>query len=73
MGLHLLIDITGIKMLGEGEWKTNNHGADYRRQRRRVHLGINAAMLEIRATEATGNATGDAPIIPCLLDQIPSN
>jgi len=31
-GLHLLVDSTGIKMLGEGEWKTKKHGADYRRQ-----------------------------------------
>ena len=30
-GLHLLVDSTGIKMLGEGEWKTKKHGADYRR------------------------------------------
>lgn len=27
-GLHLLVDSTGIKMLGEGEWKTKKHGAD---------------------------------------------
>lgn len=30
-GLHLPVDSTGIKMLGEGEWKTKKHGADYRR------------------------------------------
>ena len=30
-GLHLLVDSTGIKMLGEGEWKTKKHSADYRR------------------------------------------
>ncbi|GGE83707.1 hypothetical protein GCM10008020_30730 [Massilia psychrophila] len=31
-GLHLLVDSTGIKMLGEGEWKTKKHGAAYRRR-----------------------------------------
>ena len=31
-GLHLLVDSTGIKMMGEGEWKTRMHGASYRRQ-----------------------------------------
>jgi hypothetical protein len=72
-GLHLLVDSTGIKMLGEGEWKTKKHGADYRRQWRKVHLGIDAATLEIRAIEVTDNATGDAPILPCLLDQIPAD
>lgn len=70
-GLHLLIDSTGIKMLGEGEWKTKKHGAEYRRQWRKVHLGIDAQTLEIRAIEVTGNSVGDAPMLPDLLDQIP--
>jgi hypothetical protein len=69
-GLHLLVDSTGIKMLGEGKWKTKKHGADYRRQWRKVHLGINATTLEIRAIEVTDNATGDAPMLPCLLEQL---
>ena len=69
-GLHLLVDSTGIKMLGEGEWKTKKHGADYCRQWRKVHLGIDATTLEIRAIEVTDNATDDAPMLPCLLDQI---
>jgi len=60
-GLHLLVDSTGIKMLGEGEWKTKKHGADYRRQWRKVHLRIDASTLEIRAIKVTDNATGDAP------------
>nr|WP_217345312.1 IS5 family transposase [Noviherbaspirillum sp. L7-7A]MBV0879568.1 IS5 family transposase [Noviherbaspirillum sp. L7-7A]MBV0880621.1 IS5 family transposase [Noviherbaspirillum sp. L7-7A]MBV0880655.1 IS5 family transposase [Noviherbaspirillum sp. L7-7A] len=70
-GLHLLVDSTGIKMLGEGEWKTRKHGADYRRQWRKVHLGIDASTLEIRAMEVTDNSIGDAPMLPNLLGQIP--
>lgn len=69
-GMHLLVDTTVIKMLGEGELKTKKHGADYRRQWRKVHLGIDAATLEILAIKVTDNATGDAPILSCLLDQI---
>lgn len=69
-GLHLLVDSTGIKMLGEGEWKTKKHGADYRRQWRKVHLGIDAATLEIRAMEVTDNSIGDAPMLPYLLGQV---
>ena len=72
-GLHLLVDSTGIKMLGEGEWKTKKHGADYRRQWRKVHLGIDATTLEIRAMEVTDNSVGDAPVLPGLLDQIPAD
>lgn len=45
-GLHLLVDCTCIKMLGEGGWKTKKRGADYRRQWRKVHLDIDATTLE---------------------------
>lgn len=68
--LHLLVDSTGVKMLGEGEWKTKKHGADYRRQWRKVHLGIDAQTLEIRAIEVTSNSVGDAPMLPELLAQV---
>ena len=71
-GLHLLVDSTGIKMLGEGEWKRKKHGAEYRRQWRKVHLGIDAETLEIRAVEITDNRIGDAPMLPELLKQTPS-
>jgi hypothetical protein len=50
--------------------EAKKHGADYRRQWRKVHLGIGATTLEIRAIELTDNATGDAPMLPCLLNQI---
>lgn len=70
-GLHLLVDSTGIKILGEGEWKTKKHGAEYRRQWRKIHLGIDAQTLEIRAIEVTSSNIGDAQMLPGLLEQIP--
>jgi IS5 family transposase len=72
-GLHMLVDSTGVKMLGEGEWKIKKHGAAYRRQWRKVHLGVDAQTLEIRAIEVTDNAIGDAPMLPHLLAQIPED
>lgn len=69
--LDLLVDSTGIKFLGEGEWKCKKHGAEYRRQWRKVHLAIDARTLDIRAIEVTDNGTGDAPMLPELLSQIP--
>jgi len=69
--LHLLVDSTGVKMLGEGEWKTKKHGAEYRRRWRKVHLGVDAETMEIRAIEITSNSVGDAPMLPELLAQIP--
>jgi hypothetical protein len=68
--LDLLIDSTGIKFVGEGEWKRKKHGAEYRRQWRKVHLAIDAKTLEIRAIEVTDNSVGDASMLPELLAQI---
>ena len=48
-GLHLLVDSTGLKFLGEGEWKRQNHGAEYRRQWRKLHIAMDAKTLQIRA------------------------
>ena len=49
------------------------HGAEYRRQWRKVHLGIDARTLEIRAIEVTDNSVGDVPMLPELLAQIPTD
>ncbi|NHN91086.1 IS5 family transposase [Acetobacter sicerae] len=69
--LHLLIDSTGIKIEGEGEWHTRKHGGSKRRIWRKLHIGIDERTLEIRAVEITGNDVGDAPVLPGLLAQIP--
>ncbi len=45
---------------------------EYRRQWCKVHLGIDAQTLEIRAIEVTDNSVGDAPMLPELLSQIPA-
>ena len=65
-----LVDSTGVKNLGEGEWKTKKHRAEYRRQWRKVHPGIDAQAMEIRAIEVTSNSVGDAPVLPDLLAQV---
>ena len=69
--LHLLIDSTGIKVEGEGEWNARKHGAAKRRVWRKIHIGIDEQTLEIRAAEFTTSDVGDAPVLPELLDQIP--
>ena len=71
--MHLLIDSTGIKVEGEGEWNARKHGGPKRRVWRKIHLGIDEEALEIRAVEVTGSHIGDAPILPDLLDQIPQD
>ncbi len=69
--LHLLIDSTGIKVAGEGEWCTRKHGPSRPRSWRKVRLGIDADTLEVRAIEVTGSRMGDGPMLPELLAQIP--
>ncbi|WP_246831563.1 IS5 family transposase, partial [Thioclava sp. L04-15] len=68
--LHLLIDSTGIKVEGEGEWNARKHGGPKRRVWRKIHLGINEQTLEMRTVEFTSSGIGDAPMLPELLDQI---
>ena len=70
--LHLLIDSTGIKVEGEGEWHANKHGGPKRRVWRKIHLGIDEETLEIRAVEVTGSYVGDTPVLPDLLSQTPA-
>lgn len=69
--LHLLIDSTGIKVEGEGEWNARKHGGQKRRVWRKIHIGIDEQTLEVRAVEVTSNEVGDAPMLPELLNQIP--
>lgn len=71
--LNLLIDSTGIKSEGEGEWNARKHGGPKRRIWRKIHIGIDEETLEVRAVEVTTNNVGDAPMLPELLEQIPDD
>ncbi len=44
-----------------------------RRLWRKIHIGIDEETLEIRAIEVTSSSVGDAPILPNLLDQVPTD
>ena len=68
--LHLLVDSTGLKIYGEGEWLDQKHGIRSRRRWRKLHLGVDADTHEIVAVELTPDDVGDVSEIPDLLDQI---
>jgi hypothetical protein len=70
-GLHILVDSTGLKFLGEGEWKRKEHQPEYRRQWRKLHIGIDAKTLQIRAVQLTTNNVSDSQVLGDLFDQIP--
>jgi len=67
----MLIDSTGIKAEGEGEWNARKHGGPKRRLWRKIHIGIDEQTLEIPAIEVTSISIGDASILPDLFNQIP--
>jgi hypothetical protein len=69
--LNLLVDSTGIKFLGDGEWQARKHGVQGCRQWRKVHLTMVTATSDIRAVEFTPSSDGDSPVLPERLDQIP--
>ncbi len=71
--LNLLVDSTGIKFLGDGEWQARKHGVQGRRQWRKVHLAMDIATSDIRAVEFTPSREGDSPVLPDLLGQIPED
>ncbi len=68
--LHVVIDSSGAKVYGEGEWKVKKHGWSKHRTWRKFHLAINEATSEILAAEVTGNDTADSAVLPHLLNQI---
>ena len=68
--LHVVIDSTGLKVYGEGEWKVRQHGYSKRRTWRKVHLAIDTATLDVIAVEVTTTEWADCEVFEGLLDQI---
>lgn len=68
--LHLLVDSTGLKLEGAGEWLVAKHGTSRRRSWRKLHIGIDAASGEIVAVKVTRKDIDDATMVNPLLDQI---
>ena len=69
--VHLLVDSTGLKLFGEGEWKVRKHGYAKRRSWRKVHLGMDAGTGQVCAVLMTHKDVMDASVLPELLVQIP--
>ena len=68
--LHLVVDSTGVKIYGEGEWKVRRYGWSKRRTWRKLHLGVDEATGEVAAAAVSTNACGDGQALPALLSQI---
>src|SRR3954454_20248907 len=68
--MHLLVDSTGLKLYGAGEWLVEKHGAKRRRSWRKMHLGVDAATGRIVAATLTDRDEDDAAQVGPLLDQV---
>jgi transposase len=68
--IHVVVDSTGVKVYGEGEWKTRQHGISKRRTWRKLHLGVDETTGEIVAAVVTTNNVHDGAVLGDLLDQI---
>jgi Transposase DDE domain len=68
--LHLVLDSTGLKVYGEGEWKVRKHGYSKRRTWLKLHLAIDPETHEIQAALVSEPGVTDAEAVPDLLRQV---
>src|SRR5215211_8686907 len=67
--MHLVIDSTGLKLFGKGEWDFEKHGRA-RRSWRKLHIAVDSETGEIVASVLTGHDAGDASQVPASLEQV---
>lgn len=67
---HVVVDSTGVKVYGEGEWKTHQHGISKRRTWHKLHLGVDEETGEILAVVVSTNDISDGEVLPDLVNAI---
>ena len=68
--LQLIVDSTGLKPNGPGEWLVEKHGTTKRRSWHKLHIGLDAVSGEIVASTLTGRDIDDGSQVAALLDQV---
>ncbi len=72
--LHLVVDSTGLKIYGEGEWRDAKHGESFTPTRwRKLHIGIDADTHDVVVAELTPDDVGEVSTVAELLEQIDSS
>jgi len=67
--IHLIVDSTGLEIVGQGQWAAVKHGGKGIRGWRKLHLGVDATGV-IVAEKMTDSTIDDATVVGDLLDQI---
>lgn len=70
---HVVIDSTGLKVYGQGEWNTRQHGTGKRRTWRKVHVAVDPKTGEITATTLSENSEHDSSQLEPLLEETQEN
>jgi hypothetical protein len=68
--LHLILDSTGLKVYGEGEWKVRQHGSSKRRTWLKLPLAVDPRPPEIQAALVRKPGVTDEEAAPCRLGQV---
>ncbi len=68
--IHIVVDSTGLKVYGEGEWKVRQHGYTKRRTWRKLHLAVDESSGEIKAVVVSTNSISDGEVLEELLEQV---
>ncbi len=68
--LDIVVDSTGLKVYGEGEWKVRKYGAGKRRTWKKLHLIVDPVNHEVVSWELTDNNKSDDEVFPELLESI---
>ena len=68
--IHVVVDSTGCKIYGEGEWKVRQHGISKRRTWRKLHLAIDEVSGQIVGAVLSTNDVADSAALPALLEQV---
>jgi Transposase DDE domain len=69
--VHLLVDSTGLKLCGPGEWLVEKYPAGTPRSWRKLHIGVDADTGEIIAAELTSRDVDDCSQVGPLLPRQP--
>jgi hypothetical protein len=66
----LLVDSTGLKLCGAGEWLVEKHSTKWRRSWRKLHIGVDAGTGKIVAATLTAKDVDDASKVGSLLELV---
>ena len=67
---HVVVDATGLRVYGEGQWHVRKHRSRRHRSWRKLHLGVDETTGEIVAVELTRSNVHDSRQLPALLSQV---